>query len=458
MPRISRAAAPTSAFIAGAVKVDMKRVKARKDDVVGRVQPRRRALAARACENCTVYRGPRALRVGRTTVEVGAELLTRRADLHQCRRPRRGARRCPASTRSPYLTNSSMMDARLPAAASGGRRRQLYRARVRADVPPLRQRGHRRRDGAAPDRARGRGCFRGDRDIPASAKASTSALERRSASACRSADGEIVVALDCADGAPRGRRLPSAARRRPAAQHRRPRPRPRRRRARMPAATSRSTTSSGPTCPASGRWATATAAAPSPTPPTTTTRSSPPTCSMASDARVSDRILAYALYIDPPLGRVGMTEAEVRRSGRRALVGKIADGGRLAAPSRRARPGLHEGARRRRTQRKSSAPRSSASSGDEAIHCILDTMYAKAPYTVLQRAVHIHPTVSELIPTLLGDLTPLAEPTSLDWPLCGSPMRQPCPAGAVLPSTHCAVAPAVVAAAPPTCRRGRTPK
>jgi pyruvate/2-oxoglutarate dehydrogenase complex dihydrolipoamide dehydrogenase (E3) component len=47
-------------------------------------------------------------------------------------------------------------------------------------------------------------------------------------------------------------------------------------------------------------------------------------------------------------------------------------------------------------------------SGDEAIHCILDIMYAKAPYTVLQRAMHIHPTVSEFIPTMLGDLRPLS--------------------------------------------------
>lgn len=45
--------------------------------------------------------------------------------------------------------------------------------------------------------------------------------------------------------------------------------------------------------------------------------------------------------------------------------------------------------------------------GDEAIHCIIDIMYAKAPYTTIQRAVHIHPTVSELIPTVLGDLKPL---------------------------------------------------
>ena len=45
--------------------------------------------------------------------------------------------------------------------------------------------------------------------------------------------------------------------------------------------------------------------------------------------------------------------------------------------------------------------------GDEVIHSVLDVMYAGAPYTVIQRAVHIHPTVTELIPTLLGDLQPL---------------------------------------------------
>jgi pyruvate/2-oxoglutarate dehydrogenase complex dihydrolipoamide dehydrogenase (E3) component len=46
--------------------------------------------------------------------------------------------------------------------------------------------------------------------------------------------------------------------------------------------------------------------------------------------------------------------------------------------------------------------------GDEAIHCILDMMYARAPYTVMQKAMHIHPTVSELVPTMLGDLRPLS--------------------------------------------------
>ena len=78
---------------------------------------------------------------------------------------------------------------------------------------------------------------------------------------------------------------------------------------------------------------------------------------------------------------------------------------RVGARGREGRDaGLHEDRRRRRDQRRSWAPRSSGPGGDEAIHGILDTMYAKAPYTALQRAVHIHPTVSELIPTLLGEL------------------------------------------------------
>ena len=77
-----------------------------------------------------------------------------------------------------------------------------------------------------------------------------------------------------------------------------------------------------PTCRASGRWATATAAAPSPTPPTTTSRSSPPTCSTATHGASATASPAYALYIDPPLGRAGMTEAEARAAGRRLLVGQ----------------------------------------------------------------------------------------------------------------------------------------
>src|ERR1041385_4115016 len=89
----------------------------------------------------------------------------------------------------------------------------------------------------------------------------------------------------------------------------------------------------------------------------------------ADHRRVSDRIPAYALYIDPPLGRCGMTDAETKQILGAAILG---------------------------------------TGGDEVIHVLLDVMYAKAPYTVIQRAMHIHPTVAEYLPTILGKLEPFA--------------------------------------------------
>ena len=124
--------------------------------------------------------------------------------------------------------------------------------------------------------------------------------------------------------------------------------------------------------------------------------------------RVSDRIPAYALYTDPPLGRAGMNEEEVRRSGRRALVAKIA----MEDVSRAFEKGETEGFMKVLVDAASKQVLGASflgTSGDEAIHCVLDIMYAKAPYTVLQRAVHIHPTVAEFIPTMLGDLAPLQD-------------------------------------------------
>ena len=122
--------------------------------------------------------------------------------------------------------------------------------------------------------------------------------------------------------------------------------------------------------------------------------------------RVSDRIAAYALYTDPPLGRVGMTEAAVLKSGRRALVGKIA----MEDVSRAFEKGETDGFMKILVDAESKEILGASflgTSGDEAIHCVLDAMYAKAPYTVLQRAMHIHPTVAEFIPTLLQSLEPL---------------------------------------------------
>jgi pyruvate/2-oxoglutarate dehydrogenase complex dihydrolipoamide dehydrogenase (E3) component len=122
--------------------------------------------------------------------------------------------------------------------------------------------------------------------------------------------------------------------------------------------------------------------------------------------RISDRITAYGLYIDPPLGRAGMTESEVRKSGRRALIGTRA----MTRVSRAVEKGETQGFMKILVDAESRQILGASilgTGGDEAIHCVLDTMYAKAPYTVMQRAVHIHPTVSELIPTMLGDLKPL---------------------------------------------------
>jgi pyruvate/2-oxoglutarate dehydrogenase complex dihydrolipoamide dehydrogenase (E3) component len=123
--------------------------------------------------------------------------------------------------------------------------------------------------------------------------------------------------------------------------------------------------------------------------------------------RVSDRILAYALYTDPPLGRAGMTESEVRKGGRRALIGKRP----MTRVGRAVEKGETEGFMKILVDAETREIRGAAIlgvGGDEAIHSILDVMYAKAPYTVIQRAVHIHPTVSELIPTMLEDLQPLS--------------------------------------------------
>jgi pyruvate/2-oxoglutarate dehydrogenase complex dihydrolipoamide dehydrogenase (E3) component len=122
--------------------------------------------------------------------------------------------------------------------------------------------------------------------------------------------------------------------------------------------------------------------------------------------RVSDRIPAYALYTDPPLGRAGMTEAEVRMSGRPALISTMA----MESVSRAYERGETNGFMKILVDRESKQILGASFlglAGDEVIHCVLDLMYAKAPYTVMQRAMHIHPTVAEFIPTMLEDLSPL---------------------------------------------------
>ncbi len=124
------------------------------------------------------------------------------------------------------------------------------------------------------------------------------------------------------------------------------------------------------------------------------------------ERRVSDRIVAYSLYTDPPLGRVGLTEAEVRKSGRPALVSTMAMEDVSRAFEKSETLGFMKILIDKETSKILGASILGIG-GDEVIHCILDLMHANAPYTVMQRAMHIHPTVSEFIPTMLGDLKPL---------------------------------------------------
>jgi len=125
--------------------------------------------------------------------------------------------------------------------------------------------------------------------------------------------------------------------------------------------------------------------------------------------RIDDRIPAYALFIDPPLGRIGMTEAEVRSSGRPALVGVMP----MTRVGRARERGETQGFMKVLVDAQSERILGASLlciEGDEIVHSLLDLMYSGASYKVIQRAVHIHPTVTELIPTLLGNLTPLGEP------------------------------------------------
>jgi pyruvate/2-oxoglutarate dehydrogenase complex dihydrolipoamide dehydrogenase (E3) component len=122
--------------------------------------------------------------------------------------------------------------------------------------------------------------------------------------------------------------------------------------------------------------------------------------------KVSDRIMTYALFTDPPLGRAGMTAAEARASGRKALVATRP----MTRVARAVEKGETQGFMKVVVDARTKEILGAAIlgvTGDEVIHLLLDVMYAKAPYTTVSRAMHIHPTVSELIPTLLQSLQPL---------------------------------------------------
>jgi len=122
--------------------------------------------------------------------------------------------------------------------------------------------------------------------------------------------------------------------------------------------------------------------------------------------RVTDRISTYALFTDPPLARVGLSVAQARASGRPMLIGERP----MRRVGRAVQKGEDFGFLRVLVDAETGQLAGATLLGveaDEAIHALTTLMYAKAPYTVIQRAVHIHPTVSELLPTVLGQLQPL---------------------------------------------------
>jgi pyruvate/2-oxoglutarate dehydrogenase complex dihydrolipoamide dehydrogenase (E3) component len=122
--------------------------------------------------------------------------------------------------------------------------------------------------------------------------------------------------------------------------------------------------------------------------------------------KVSDRIPIYALFTDPPLGRVGKSEAEARRDGHDILIGRMP----MTDVARAREKGETQGFMKVLVDASSKLILGAAIlgvGGDEVVHSLVDAMYGHLPYTVVQHGVRIHPTVSELIPTLLGELSPL---------------------------------------------------
>ena len=123
--------------------------------------------------------------------------------------------------------------------------------------------------------------------------------------------------------------------------------------------------------------------------------------------KYTDRLPAYALYTDPPLGRVGMSEAEIRKSGLKALVGKRPMT-RVARAVEKAKPAASSRFTSEQGSQRILGAALLGTGADESVHSLLDAVYSRSPYTEFQRHVRIHPTVSELLPTVLESLAPLA--------------------------------------------------
>jgi len=398
--RIARRGAEFGVAIAGDIGVDMKRVKTRKDAIV---EQSRNGLttALENADHCTLYRG-HARFVSPREVEVGAERL-RSERIFVNVGGRALVPRMPGIEHIPYLTNSSMMEVDfLPrhlviigGSYVGLEFGQMYR-RFGSEVTIVEM---------AP-----RLVAREDEDVSAAIMqiVEHEGIKVRLNAECISLakrDADIVARVDCTEGAPEvmGSHLLLAVGRRPNTDD-------------------LDLEKAGVRCDARGYvdvddelrtnvpgiWALGDCNGRGAFTHTAYNDFEIVAANLLDHdlRRLSERIVAYALYVDPPLGRVGMTLAEARNSGRRVLVGERP----MSRVARAIEKGETQGFMRILVDGDTKQILGASllgTGGDEAVHSILDLMYAKAPYTVMQRAMHIHPTVSELLPTILGDLKPL---------------------------------------------------
>ena len=399
--RLARRAEAYGVTIAGDIAVDMRRVKARVDSIVEAARNRNTAALENA-ENISLYRG-HARFLSPQAVEVAGERL-HAAQIFINVGGRALAPSMPGINEAPYLTNSSMMDVDfLPrhliivgGSYIGLEFGQMYR-RFGSEVTII-EMGPRL-------------VQREDEDVSATIK---DIVEREGVQVRLNAEcisfarrgDEIVAKVDCAAGAPEvaGSHLLLAVGRRPNTDD-------------------LNLDKAGVRCDAHGYiivddqlqttapgiWALGDCNGKGAFTHTAYNDFEIVAANLLEhDSRkVSERLTAYALYIDPPLGRVGMTLGEARKSGRRVLVGERP----MTRVARAVEKGETQGFMRILVDADSDQILGASLLGtgcDEAVHAILDLMYAKAPYTVMPRAMHIHPTVSELLPTILGELKPVS--------------------------------------------------